>query len=81
MEAITMINVYGGRAYILIFKDKTGDYLDLQCRMKELYDYKSGDPINEKVKEMDDCILEEWNPDKFEKLFYELNPDTDFRFI
>ncbi len=81
MEVINVRSVYGGKTYTLTFKDKTGHYLDLQCSMEELYDHKSGDPINERVKEMDDCILKEWNPDKFQKLFYELNPDTDFRFI
>ncbi len=38
----------------------------------ELYDHYEGEPINEKVKEMDDCVLTEWNPNRFCELFEEI---------
>lgn len=38
----------------------------------ELYDPIEGEPINEKVKEMDDCVLVNWNPKRFCELFEEI---------
>lgn len=81
METICVKNIYGGKTYVLSFKDETGGYCDLQARMEHLYDYDSGEPINDEVKQMDDCILKEWNPSLFEQLFYKLNMNTDLRII
>jgi hypothetical protein len=81
METICVRNVYGGKTYVLTYKDKTGDYCDLQAYMENLYDYYSGEPINEEVKKMDNCILKDWNPDLFEELFYKLTKNTDLRIV
>lgn len=81
MEVINMRSVYSGKTYTLTFKDKTGDYAYIQSELEYLYDYHSGYPLNYKVEEMDDCIFKKWNPSRFQELFYELNPDTDLKFI
>jgi hypothetical protein len=81
METICVRNVYGGKTYVLTHKDKTGDYCDLQANMLNLYDYDLGEPISEEVKQMDNCILKDWDSDLFEKLFYKLNGNTDLRII
>lgn len=73
--------MYGGTTYVLTYKDVIGDYCDLQAHMEDLYDYKSGEPINEEVKKMDDCILKDWQPQLFEELFYKLNINTDLKII
>jgi len=81
METICVKNVYGGKTYVLSHKDITGDYCDLQARMEDLYEDQSGDPINEEVEKMDNCILKDWNPILFKELFYKLNKNTDLRII
>ena len=57
METICVRNVYGGKTYVLTHKDKTGYYCDLQANMLNLYDYDSGEPISEEVKQMDDALF------------------------
>jgi hypothetical protein len=79
METICVRNVYGGKTYVLTHKDKTGDYCDLQAYLENLYDYISGEPINQEVAKMDDCILKDWNSELFEELFYKLAKNTDLR--
>ena len=59
--------------YVLSHKNDD-DYLMMQCNLMEsFYDSETGDPINEKVQQLDDCIETKWNPKKFVKLYNELN--------
>jgi hypothetical protein len=79
METICIRYIHGGKTFVLTLRDKTGDYLSLQEHLDYLYDFDSGDPINDRVRQMDDCILEKWNPELFEEIFNELNRNSDLR--
>lgn len=74
---ISILNIHGeSGGYFLSELDRT-DYDRIKCLNEELYDYKTGEPLNEEVKEMDKCIEKGWNPERFIELFNKLNK-SDF---
>ena len=79
MERICVRHLYRSGVYVLTFEDKTGNYCDLLALpcFEELYDWNTGEPVTDEVKEMDDCILKRWNPELFRKLFNKLNPNGE----
>lgn len=71
------IKADGQVLYVLSHKDDD-DYLMAQANiLSKFYDPETGEPINNKVQEMDDCIEKRWNPEKFIRLYNELHDNYE----
>ena len=66
-------------SYRITKGDGNGQYIDVCCLNEDLYDESTGEPINDEVREMDNCIDKKtWNPEKFDELWNKLNKSGYF---